>query len=186
MQSGCIWFFLYLHNIKYRMKKQFQNIITYMLISISLSIILHSVIPHDHHYSTDCDAVHHQQKHNNTNKNPDHCYFFNEIIIDYSFNNLKIEIQKFVSFDVYSIASSQLQSPFSLKNPEIFSGENILHFLLVYTCEHFLFEVHLTFKIPGFLIHGKGLPFGPFRARVVIYCEGYSLGKFLNKASLIP
>ncbi len=104
-----------------------------MLISISLSIILHSVIPHDHHYSTDCDAVHHQQKHNNTNENPEHCYFFNEIVIDYSFNNLQIEIQKFVSFDVFSIALSQLQLPFFIKKSGNISVKIYFIFHLVYT-----------------------------------------------------
>ena len=115
------------------MKKRFQNSVTYLLISISLSIILHSVIPHDHHYSTNCDVIHHRHQHNDTNENQEHCHFFNEIVIEHSFNNLPIEIQKFIPFDFFSIASNRLQLPRLIEKTGNIYRKNILSYSLVYT-----------------------------------------------------
>ncbi len=64
------------------MKKQIRNIIVYVLIATSLAIFFHSLIPHDHHYTANCDIVHHHQNHDNQEQNPIHCHFFNEIIVD--------------------------------------------------------------------------------------------------------
>ncbi len=64
------------------MKKQIRNIIVYILIATSLAIFFHSVIPHDHHYTANCDIVHHHQNHDTQDQNPIHCHFFNEIIVD--------------------------------------------------------------------------------------------------------
>lgn len=64
------------------MKKQTQNIIAYLLIATSLAIFFHSVIPHDHHYDMNCELSHHQHDHDNSDQEPIHCHFFNEVIVD--------------------------------------------------------------------------------------------------------
>ena len=64
------------------MKKSLQNIIVFLLLIAGLTIFLHSVIPHDHHYNQNCDINHHQHPQDDENTQPVHCHLFNEIIVD--------------------------------------------------------------------------------------------------------
>ncbi len=81
------------------MKKSIRNIIAYVLLITSLAIFFHSVIPHDHHYSVNCDLSHHQHSHNRSDSHPIHCHFFNEIIVDKAITTTHQKIVKFTLLD---------------------------------------------------------------------------------------
>lgn len=81
------------------MKKQTQNIITYLLIATSLAIFFHSVIPHDHHYDINCELSHNQHDHKNSDHEPIHCHFFNEVIVDKAITTVNKKISDISSLE---------------------------------------------------------------------------------------
>ena len=47
-----------------------------------LVIFSHSVIPHDHHYEVACETEHHDSHNEDSDNEPIHCHFFNDIVFD--------------------------------------------------------------------------------------------------------
>ena len=87
------------------MNKYRQNIVSVFLLIISLLIITHSIIPHDHHYDIASDTYHHHD--DKTDGTPFHCHFFNDI--DFS----EVRINGFTNIikktpDVYIVVPSGL------------------------------------------------------------------------------
>ncbi len=63
------------------MRDIFKIAMLSLLLVTSLVVISHSIIPHDHHYSIECEGEH-QDHHDDSKSVPNHCHFLNDIVFD--------------------------------------------------------------------------------------------------------
>jgi hypothetical protein len=104
------------------MIKQTKNIIAYFLIATSLAIFLHSVIPHDHHYDINCELSHHQHNHDNSDHEPIHCHFFNEVIVDKAITTVNKKISEYSNIEFTALLFSNFRFT-NTKHPKSYFPE---------------------------------------------------------------
>ncbi len=65
------------------MKIRYKNITSIFLLITGLVILVHLIIPHDHHYDNLSEETHneHQEK-NDKGQEPIHCHFFNDVVVN--------------------------------------------------------------------------------------------------------
>ena len=61
------------------MKRNIRNTGLVFLLIATVAFLLHSVIPHDHHYDDSCEK-HQSEKHQD--KEPVHCHLLNHIVLE--------------------------------------------------------------------------------------------------------
>ena len=85
-----------------------NNIIVFFLLIVSLVMLSHSFIPHDHHYNNNFDVdLHNHCDKDNSSKEPIHCHYFNNIDYDKVRTNNFLKIIKELPA-LYIIAHSDL------------------------------------------------------------------------------
>ncbi|RLD68105.1 MAG: hypothetical protein DRI84_00535 [Bacteroidetes bacterium] len=101
------------------MRDIFKIAMLSLLLITGLVVISHSIIPHVHHYSTECE-IEHQEHHDDSNSIPKHCHFLNDIVFDdvvltinhIFFDNVPIHLDKLIDakfpFEVFSSKGTHL------------------------------------------------------------------------------
>ncbi len=91
------------------MKKKIKNTITFISLFIALVIFSHSILPHDHHFDIFSMDVHNSHSEDSSDKNPVHCFYFNNVIIQKSITSSNIAIKKLVKVKVFAIKNILVQ-----------------------------------------------------------------------------
>ena len=60
------------------MRKEKVNIIKFILLFVAIMVFAHSFVPHDHHYTSECET-NHEDRHQD--ESPFHCHYFNNIVL---------------------------------------------------------------------------------------------------------
>ena len=86
------------------MKRNYANITKVFLLFFAMGIMLHSFLPHDHHYTLQCETTHNENHHD---KSPFHCHYLNNVLHKSPAGNMQMKLLKKVKrFDAEVLSSN--------------------------------------------------------------------------------
>ena len=96
-------------NFASHMKKKWKNNIKQLLLITGLIILVHAILPHDHHFHIEhFSSMEHQHEHH-SNKLPVHCHFFNDITIEKSNHNNSVSSVQLFSFSINYVHNTEYE-----------------------------------------------------------------------------